>query len=50
MFGLHLPDHEIERLIEKVLTSRRIEQLARRVSEMLLEHFLLALQERDRKR
>lgn len=48
MFGLHIPEHEIEKVIERVLTDKRVEKIARRVTEMLLTQLLVGLQEEDR--
>jgi hypothetical protein len=48
MFGSLIrlvPDDEIDAAIERILTHKRIEQLARRIAEMLLEK---QSQEQDR--
>lgn len=38
MFGVHLlADHEIDRLIDRVLTHERVECIAMRVAELLRE-------------
>jgi hypothetical protein len=48
MFGIHIPEHEIDRAIERVLTSDRVERIARKVTEMLLEQLLLGLRDEDK--
>ncbi len=49
MFNLlHIPEHEIDKAVDRVLTSQRVEHIARRLAEMLLAELVSGLQARDR--
>jgi hypothetical protein len=50
MFGIHIPEQEIDRAVERVLSNQRVERIARKVAEMLLEQLLAGLKAEDQQR
>ena len=51
MFGglIQITDEQIAKVIDRVLTNERVEDIARRVAELLLAQLLAALQTKDDK-
>lgn len=49
MFGalFRIPEEELDRAVERVLSNKRVEQIARRVTEMLLTQLSSGLQALD---
>lgn len=50
MFGglLRIPEEELDKAVDRVLSNKRVEKIARRVTEMLLDQLAAGLREEDK--
>jgi hypothetical protein len=50
MFGglLRIPEEELDRAVERVLSNKRVDMIARKVTEMLLAQLVAGLQDLDK--